>query len=292
MLNLHQLLLNIIGYMKKLSCLFVMLLLTVLAKAQNANAIIYAENGEKFTVILNEVTQNEKPETSVKMKNLNDPQYKMKIVFEDARLGETSFNLFLEPDVERTFSLSKNSKGKYVLRFISGVPINNSPDTLAVNQAVIKNENLLLVKDVSTVLDVDSSVVKNADAKANASKNNSLPSNSDTIKQANMPIYSGVVGCENPMSNADFKVLKDSIPVNSFEETKLSTAKELVKNQCMLSQQIKELASLFTFDETRLDFAKFAYNYTYDRTNYYKVNDVFTFESSVEELNDFIKNQY
>jgi len=48
---------------------------------------------------------------------------------------------------------------------------------------------------------------------------------------------------------------------------------------------------LFSFEATRLDFAKFAYKYTYDISNYYKLNDAFTFESSIEELNNFINGK-
>jgi hypothetical protein len=45
---------------------------------------------------------------------------------------------------------------------------------------------------------------------------------------------------------------------------------------------------LFSFEGTRLDFAKFAYGRTYDIGNYYMVNDAFTFETSIDELNDYI----
>ena len=45
---------------------------------------------------------------------------------------------------------------------------------------------------------------------------------------------------------------------------------------------------LFNFEASKLDFAKFAYKYTYDQKNYYKVNDAFEFESSISELTTFI----
>ena len=48
---------------------------------------------------------------------------------------------------------------------------------------------------------------------------------------------------------------------------------------------------LFSFEDSRLDFAKFAYGHTYDLGNYYQINSAFTFSSSVDELNDFIATQ-
>jgi hypothetical protein len=44
----------------------------------------------------------------------------------------------------------------------------------------------------------------------------------------------------------------------------------------------------FDFEATRLDFAKFAYGRTFDIGNYYMVNDAFTFETSIDDLNRYI----
>ena len=41
----------------------------------------------------------------------------------------------------------------------------------------------------------------------------------------------------------------------------------------------------FDFEDTKLQFAKYAYGHTYDINNFYMVNDAFEFESSIEELN-------
>ena len=46
---------------------------------------------------------------------------------------------------------------------------------------------------------------------------------------------------------------------------------------------------LFTYEDTRLELAKYAYGYTYDIGNFYKLNDAFTYESSIEELNEYIQ---
>ena len=58
----------------------------------------------------------------------------------------------------------------------------------------------------------------------------------------------------------------------------------------MFATQVKELLMLFTFEESKLDIAKYAYNHTYDIGNYYKLNDAFTFESSTDELNKYINS--
>ncbi|HPD54724.1 MAG TPA: DUF4476 domain-containing protein, partial [Bacteroidia bacterium] len=72
------------------------------------------------------------------------------------------------------------------------------------------------------------------------------------------------------------------------ENTKLTIAKQVIQNNCLTADQVRETMTLFDFENTKLDFAKFAYDRTYDRANYYKVNDAFEFESSIEDLNRYI----
>jgi hypothetical protein len=104
-----------------------------------------------------------------------------------------------------------------------------------------------------------------------------------------LPGYSGPVGCPMPMSPNDFSGVKGSISSKSFEDSKLQIAKQVCGSNCLLSSQVREIMQLFSFEDSRLDFAKFAYGHTYDLGNYYKVNDAFQFESSIDELNRFIK---
>ena len=40
----------------------------------------------------------------------------------------------------------------------------------------------------------------------------------------------------------------------------------------MLSELVKDLVNLMSFDDTKLELAKFAYGYTYDIGNYFKVS--------------------
>lgn len=103
-----------------------------------------------------------------------------------------------------------------------------------------------------------------------------------------MPGYNGPVGCPYPMHPGDFQGVKQSIASKSFDDTRLTIAKQVIASNCLLSDQVKEIMLLFSFEDTRLELAKYAYGYTYDKGNYYRLNDAFTFESSIEELNDYM----
>lgn len=107
-----------------------------------------------------------------------------------------------------------------------------------------------------------------------------------------VPGYNGPVGCPRPMTPSDFAAAKAAIKDADFENTKMSTAKTVIGSNCLTTDQVAELCNLFDFENTKLDFAKFAYSRTYDKGNYFKVNKVFDFDASKEELNRFVqKNQ-
>ncbi len=96
-------------------------------------------------------------------------------------------------------------------------------------------------------------------------------------------------GCKVGMSSSDFNTAKESINGKSFEDSKLTMSKQILDNNCVTSAQVKEIMGLFSFENNKLDLAKYAYGRTVDKNNYYMVNDAFTFESSIAELDKHIK---
>lgn len=115
-------------------------------------------------------------------------------------------------------------------------------------------------------------------------------SGSGTTDEIYVPGYNGPYGCRRPMSATDFKAAKQSISDADFENTKLETAKTVASGNCLTSEQIAEMCRLFDFEATKLDFAKYAFSYTYDKGNYFKVNNVFDFDASKTTLTQFVRN--
>ncbi len=96
-------------------------------------------------------------------------------------------------------------------------------------------------------------------------------------------------GCTTAMGSSDFGKLKQSVESKPFSDTKMSTAKVATKNACLSVNQIKEICGLFSMDEDKLAYAKYAYDYCTEKGNYYQVGDVFSFSSSADELNAFLE---
>ncbi len=97
--------------------------------------------------------------------------------------------------------------------------------------------------------------------------------------------------CSYPMSSGEFDEAIQSIKSKSFEDSKLTTAKQICKANCMTAEQVRDMNKIFSFEDTKLEFAKFAYDFVYDSSKYYKVNDSFEFEMTIEELDEFLENK-
>ena len=90
------------------------------------------------------------------------------------------------------------------------------------------------------------------------------------------------------MNYERFQQLKQSIERESFDKNKMDLLRSILPNNRVTAQQVRELAYLISFENARLELAKFAYRYTSDRGNYFVVNDVFNFGSSKTELTRYI----
>lgn len=105
-----------------------------------------------------------------------------------------------------------------------------------------------------------------------------------------LPGYNGRIGCDYPMEENMFMDAKNSIESKDFEDSKLTVAKQVMNANCLLTSQVKQVMQLFDYEDTMLEFAKASFSHVFDIDNYYQVNDAFEFESSIDELNDYISN--
>ena len=103
--------------------------------------------------------------------------------------------------------------------------------------------------------------------------------------------YNGPIGCPWPMDQGQFADAKRSIDSKTFEDSKLTVAKQITGANCLTADQVRTIMSGFSFEDSKLEYAKFAYDKTFDIGNYYNLNDAFDFESSIDELNQYINGR-
>jgi len=104
--------------------------------------------------------------------------------------------------------------------------------------------------------------------------------------------YGNSYGARYPMSDYDFNDACRYISTKSFDDSKLQYAKQISRSGCLTAEQVRDINRLFSFEQTRLDFAKFAYDYVYNPAQYYKVSESFNFDSSIDELYEYIDRGY
>ena len=92
----------------------------------------------------------------------------------------------------------------------------------------------------------------------------------------------------NQRSDETLALTLNAIKKQSFDTERLKIAKNTIVQGNMLSSEVSEITKLFSFESTRLEFAKYAYTYTTDKKNYVIVQDAFQFSSSTSELQDYI----
>ena len=92
------------------------------------------------------------------------------------------------------------------------------------------------------------------------------------------------------MNSRDFADFKKLVSERAFESTKLDMTKSVIDNNLFSVTQVREMLSWFAFESNKLDIAKYAYGRTVDNNNYFKLYDVFAFESNITDLDNYIKN--
>ena len=258
---------------------------------QVSNIILFTENGERFSIVLNGVLQNSTPETNVKITDLPAPSYKLKVIFEDQKIPAIDKTLMMGKDLEMTYCIKKNRNGEYVVRFMNQVDLIQAPPSPPSQHVFVYST---VPPPTPAVIHTETNVtnINNVNAPGgNVSITINTGSTNATIVPSDhyiMPGYSGPIGCPYPLTDLDFQDVKKVISEKSFEDSKLKIAKQVTSSNCLFSSEVKQIMELFSFEDSKLEYAKYAYRYTYDIGNYYKVNDAFKFESSIDELNKFI----
>ena len=93
------------------------------------------------------------------------------------------------------------------------------------------------------------------------------------------------------MKKDDFTDLKSSINNRNFVSSNLAVIKTALEKNYFLSEQIRDILGYLTFDSDKLDIAKLSYSRVCDVKNFFKVYEAFTFESSIDDLKNYISGK-
>lgn len=309
------------------ACLFVFASITK-SQAQplpEANLTIFSEAGDKFFLILNGERQNNEPQTNLRVEDLPQPYYNAQIIFADKSIPSISKNYLGLTDAngiiqDVTYKIKKDkNNGKRTLKFFSMIPV--QPNYVAPKNVVVMqygqaipaattvtqtttttshgNNNNAGVNVTMPGMNVNINV-NDPGYNANQTTTTTTTTTSGTLSHdnhqndyTNHESDNHYKGCRGTMSMSanEFNNAVATIHKQSFSDTKVSTAKAICESNCLSSSQISSICKEFSFEDAKLDFAKYAYDKCTDPKNYFNVNNVFSFSSSVEELNEYIRGK-
>ena len=86
------------------------------------------------------------------------------------------------------------------------------------------------------------------------------------------------------ISPEQMRKVMETLRKQDFDEKKLEVAKLAVTLCPFTTEDLARVATLFTFDDQRLEFLEYAYYYCADQENYFRLRRSFKFETSFDEL--------
>jgi len=309
--------------------LLALLLVSLLSFAQRNGAVghltIFSEDGDKFTLILNGEVINDTPQTNLRVEDLNQPYYNAKIKFEDKTLADISKNNLMLTDVDGVFAdvtykikRDKNNKTKMKLNYFSSIPV--QPDFIPASNVHVIHYGQPRPVAVQTTTGVSQTTTTTTTQTGGTSVGvgvnvggvnmgvtiNDSMSGGSVTQTTTTTTTSNVGGISNPvdyvepvrgcggrscMTSANFNAALATIKKQSFEDTRLKTAKQVITANCLNVDQIIQIANTFNFEDNKLEFAKYAYDYCIEPRNYFKLNGIFSFSSNVDELSDYVQSR-
>lgn len=309
--------------MKTLATAILLTLSTVVFSQPICDLVVFTTEPDPFYLVLNGVKQNAEPMTNVRVTDLNQPAYDARIIFESDKAQIDKKLFFADPGLEYVYKIKEKRNGELTLRIQSMTALNLAPPPPA-NQRTIVYHATPLPQPVQQTVTTTTTTVTQSTGMNNSGVNMSVgvPGFNMNVNvndpvvgvhQGNMTIresvtttnigspvpppvqdhyvmsgYGGPIGCPWPMDEGQFSNAQRSIASRNFEDSKLTIARQITGANCLTVDQVRRIMMQFDFEQSKLDYAKFAYNKTFDIGNYFILNDAFDFESSIDELNGFI----
>lgn len=106
--------------MKRLLILTLCLVALTASSQVVNNMVVFCNDGEPFTLILNGERINMEPQTRVVAKGLTLKKYQTKVIFKNGNIKEANTNItFFNTGFECEFSLNKKAKKKYKIEYFT-----------------------------------------------------------------------------------------------------------------------------------------------------------------------------
>lgn len=303
----------------------------IAAFAQTGNISVYSDKGLKFTVVLNGIDQNDQPATHVKVNSVPEGSYRIKVRFENTKLGQASRGMFVEPGKEykmavmhksvatvdhhfdgvqnqmvKTLGNDPNAKANnydvmenYVIRYVSESTANsNSSSNEQVVNFKARTQFSNPANEVSSggpggFSTSSSSSAKPTEVATQTATVQAAPAEVKTVEtaQSSATTSSYATTCTSAMDETTFSATKSGVSAQTSPELKAQVAKQIINAVCMSVEQISGVAALIPGDAAKMDFVQYGFAYCFDPQNYASLSSIFETPESVDAFNTFVASK-
>ncbi len=259
------------------------------AQGTSSHLTLLSEDGSPFFVYLNGIQYNQQPATAVRIEHLTSNMYQCRIVFSDRRLPELMHRSLAVTDIDGyaqdiSYLISTKRRGDRafsVYQIIPMEPIEIQTRNMVIYQAGRPNKPERWNDD-------DHRFRKNYHNQRYRTIRN--PQHPVDIDRRNDFLGKGT-NCL-VMDNRTFNDAVKTISKASFDVDKLNIAKTIVNANCLTTDQIATILKLFSFEDNKLELAKWAYPNCLDKQQYFNIINLLSFSSSKNELSRFLDSQH
>ena len=277
-------------------------------------------------MVLNGIRQNSKPETNVQVAQIKNGSYAVKVIFADGKTPDIDKNFMIDAPYDITARIIfKKGKGKLQLMgqepthgvlqeavvyrpndaavYSDMIPIQTTTTTTTTTTGTIPDENVNLNMNLSvggvnvnlnanasaTGLGTGATITETTTSSSTTTtqiNNQANAQHQQVIAQVQQAPLSNRVNCTKTMNRLE--AFKAELQDQSFEEDRLEALQLELKSTCLTTAQAEQLIDLFTFDENRLEVAKYLSDRLTDRDNAGALAKKLTFDSSKMEYRRYI----
>lgn len=308
--------------------LFTLFSLSLISFAQTGNISVYSDKGLKFTVVLNGIDQNDQPATHVKVTEVPEGSYRIKVRFENTKLGQASRGMFVDPGKEYKMAVMHKSVATVDHHF-DGVQnqmvktLGNDPNAKANNYDVMENYVIRFVSEATansnsssneqvgpfkarTKFSNPANEISEGGAgglgtsSSKSSKPTEVVGAPATVAPASAEVRavetsstaattsSYSSACNAAMDENTYSATKSGVSAQTTPELKAQVGKQIINAVCMSVEQISGVAALIPGDAAKLDFVQYGFDYCFDPQNYSSLSSIFETPESVEAFNLFL----
>ena len=127
----------------------------------------------------------------------------------------------------------------------------------------------------------------------NNSNQNNATNNNKAIEESSAPVAIPIAAEKlGTLTDTKTEDLKKKVAAKATDTQKMTLLKDELKNEKVTTNQVADIMDWLTFDASKVEFAKWAYSITADKEYFSDLESKFSYKTSQDDLDKFIKENH